>query len=217
MSMTDASIDTLIDGLTDELQPVRPRRTRQGGLWVLLGWAAGAAALIAYAGMRPDLLSGRMPMLSMLSFWLIAAVGMAAVVSAIRMGMPGVGRDYGGWRWAGLVALALPLSALLLSMGDSHAAMESARMGAGTRCLTEAVISGLGVGAALFAWLKAGAPTSPERAGLVIGLAAGSAGATIVALHCSIDNIVHISLWHGLAVMLSAAAGRIVLPRFLRW
>lgn len=217
MRMTDASIDALIDGLADELKPVRPRRTGQGPLWVLLGWAGGAAALIAYAGMRHDLLGGQMPMLSMLSFWLIAGVGMAAVWSAIRMGMPGVGRDYGGWRWAGLVALALPLSALLLSMGNSHAAMESARMGAGTRCLAEAVISGLGVGAALFAWLKAGAPTSPERAGLVIGLAAGSAGATIVALHCSIDNIVHISLWHGLAVMLSAAAGRLFLPRFLRW
>jgi hypothetical protein len=215
--MTDASIDALIDGLADELKPVRPRRTGQGSLWVLLGWAGGATVLIAYAGMRHDLLDRQMPMLSMLSFWLIAGVGMAAVWSAIRMGMPGVGRDYGGWRWAGLVALALPLSALLVTMGNSNAAMESARMGAGTRCLTEAVISGLGVGAALFAWLKAGAPTSPERAGLVVGLAAGSAGATIVALHCSIDNIVHISLWHGLAVMISAAAGRLFLPRFLRW
>lgn len=217
MRMTDASIDALIDGLADELKPVKPRRTGQGSLWVLLGWVGGAIALIAYAGMRRDLLVGQMPMLSLLSFWLIAGVGTAAVWSAIRMGMPGVGRDYGGWRWAGLVALALPLSALLLSMGNSHAAMESARMGAGTRCLTEAVISGLGVGAALFAWLKAGAPTSPERAGLVVGLAAGSAGATIVALHCSIDNIVHISLWHGLAVMISAGAGRLFLPRFLRW
>lgn len=217
MRMTDASIDTLIDGLADELKPVRPRRTGHGSLWAFAGWVAGATALIAYAGMRHDLSSGQMPMLSMLSFWLIAAVGMAAAWSAIRMGMPGVGRDYGGWRWAGLVALALPLSALLLSMGDSHTAMESARLGAGTRCLTEAAVSGLGVGAALFAWLRAGAPTSPERAGLVTGLAAGSAGATIVALHCPVDNIVHISLWHGLAVILSAVAGRLVLPRFLRW
>lgn len=217
MTMGDASIDALIDGLTDELKPIRPRRTGQGTLLALLGWTAGAAALIAYAGMRRDLVGGHMPMLSMLSFWLIAGVGMAAVWSAIRMGMPGVGRDYGGWRWAGLVALALPLSALLLSMGDSHTAMEYAHMGAGTHCLIKAVVSGFGVGAALFAWLKAGAPTSPERAGLVIGLAAGSAGATIVALHCSVDNIVHISLWHGLAVVVSAVAGRLFLPRFLRW
>lgn len=215
--MKDGSIDTLIDGLTEELKPVHPRRTRQGSLWVALGWTGGAAALIFAAGMRHDLAHGQMPMLSMLSFWLIAAVGLAAAWSAIRMGMPGVGRDYGGWRWAGLVALALPLSALLLSMGDSHTAMESARMGAGTHCLTKALLSGFGVGAALFAWLKAGAPTSPKRAGLVVGLAAGSAGATIVALHCPVDNIVHIALWHGLAIAVSALAGRFLLAPLLRW
>ena len=38
------------------------------------------------------------------------------------------------------------------------------------------------VGAALFAWLKGVAPTSPTRAGWVVGIAAGAAGATIVAL-----------------------------------
>lgn len=210
-------MDALIDGLVDELKPVRPRRTGHGSLWVALGWTGGAAALILIAGIRHDLMLGRMPMLSMLSFWLIAAVGLAATWSAIRMGMPGVGRDYGGWRWAGLVALALPLSALLLSMGDSHAAMESARMGVGTYCLAKALLAGFGVGAALFAWLKTGAPTSPRRAGLVVGLAAGSAGATIVALHCATDNIIHIALWHGLAIALSALAGRFLLAPLLRW
>src|SRR3546814_6921955 len=90
--------------------------------------------------------------------------------------LPGVGRDYCGWRWAVGASLSLPLAALAACIADGHAAMEAARQDFGLRCLLQGVASGLGVGAALFFWLKAGAPTSPTRAGWVIGIAAGAAG-----------------------------------------
>ena len=215
--MSDASIDDLIDDLTGDLAPVRPRRVVRGSLWVAAGWVAGEAGLLWLFGMRHDLSTGAMPPLSMLAFWLIAATGLAATWSALRMGLPGVGRDYGGWRWAVLASLSLPLAALFATVSDGHAAMEAARHGFGMRCLLQGVASGLGVGAALFFWLRASAPTSPTRAGWVIGIAAGAAGATIVALHCADDDIIHIALWHGAAVLLSAIAGRLLLPSLLRW
>ncbi|WP_137752124.1 DUF1109 domain-containing protein [Sphingopyxis sp. L1A2A] len=216
--MTDAAIDTLIDDLAGELEPVRPRRVARGSLWVAGGWLAGAGLLLWLTGMRHDLADGTMmPPLPLLAFWLIVALGFAAAWSALRMGLPGVGRDYSGWRWAGLAALALPFSALVMGLGDSHAAMEAARPENGLRCMVEGVLAGLGVGAALFAWLKGGAPTSPTRAGWVIGIAAGAAGATIVALHCASNDMIHIALWHGLAVVLSGVAGRLLLAPLLRW
>lgn len=215
--MDKVSIDNLIDGLADELKPVPPKKMARGLLWTAAGWLAGAALLLWLYGMRHDLAAGGMPALSMLSFWLIAATGVAAAWSALRMGLPGVGRDYSGWRWAVLAALSLPIAALLLAVGDGHAAMDVARHGLDAHCLSLGIASGLGVGAALFLWLKSAAPTSPTRAGWVIGLASGAAGATIVALHCADDNLIHIALWHGLAVAISAVAGRLILPRFLRW
>ncbi len=216
--MNHTSIDTLIDGLADELEPVRPRRVSRGSMWVAAGWIGGAVALLWLTGMRHDLAGGTMmPPLPLLSFWLIVALGLAAAWSALRMGLPGVGRDYSGWRWAGLAALALPLTALVIGFGDTHAAMEAARPENGLRCMIEGALSGLGVGAALFFWLKGGAPTSPERAGWVIGLAAGAAGAAIVALHCSSNDMIHIALWHGVAVALSGVAGRLLLAPLLRW
>ena len=133
------------------------------------------------------------------------------------MGLPAVGRDYSGWRWAGLAALALPLSAIFIGFGDAHGAMESMRPELGMRCTIDGLIAGLGVGAALFAWLKGGAPTSPARAGWVIGIAAGSAGATAVGLHCSSNDMIHIAMWHGLAVPLWGVAGRLLLAPLLRW
>ena len=215
--MDKVSIDDVIDGLADELKPVPPKKMVRGLLWTVVGWLAGAALLLWLYGMRHDLAAGGMPALSMLSFWLIAATGVAAAWSALRMGLPGVGRDYSGWRWAVLAALSLPIAALLLAVGDGHAAMDVARHGLDAHCLSLGIASGLGVGAALFFWLKSAAPTSPTRAGWVIGLASGAAGATIVALHCADDNLIHIALWHGLAVVISAVAGRLILPRFLRW
>jgi hypothetical protein len=216
--MTEASIDSLIDGLTEELEPVRPRRVARGSLWVAGGWLAGAALLLLFGGPRHDLAEGAMmPPLPLLAFWLIVALGVAAAWSALRMGLPGVGRDYNGWRWAGLAALALPLSALVMAMDDGHAAMAAAHPENGLHCLMQGVFAGLGVAAALFAWLKAGAPTSPTRAGWVIGIAAGAAGATIVALHCASNDMIHIALWHGLAVALSGMAGRVLLAPLLRW
>lgn len=218
MTMSDASIDALIDGLADDLEPVKPRRLLFGSLWVAAGWLIGAAGLLWLLGMRHDLAAGAMMApLPMLAFWLIVALGLSAAWSALRMGLPGVGRDYSGWRWAGLASLALPLTAIFMGFGDSHGAMEAMKPQNGLRCTIDGLIAGLGVGAALFCWLKASAPTSPTRAGWVIGIAAGAAGATIVALHCSSGDMVHIAFWHGLAVALSGIAGRIVLPRWLRW
>ncbi len=216
--MTETSIDDLIDDLAGDLAPVRPRRVARGSVWVAAGWLAGGAMLFGLVGMRRDLAEGLMlPPLPLLAFWLIVALGFAAAWSALRMGLPGVGRDYSGWRWAGLAALALPFSALVMAFGDGHAAMAAAHPADGLHCLGQGIVAGLGVGAALFAWLKGGAPTSPTRAGWVIGIAAGAAGAAIVALHCASNSMIHIALWHGLAIVLSGVAGRLVLAPLLRW
>lgn len=216
--MSDASIDELIEGLAGELKPVRPRRVLRGGLWVAAGWIAGGALLLWLFGMRHDLAAGEaMAPLPMLAFWLIVTLALAASWSALRMGLPGVGRDYGGWRWAGLAALALPLTALIIGLGDSHGALTEMRPDHGMRCTLDGLIAGVGVGAALFAWLKGGAPTSPARAGWVVGIAAGAAGAAAVALRCSSNDMIHIALWHGLAIPLWAVAGRVLLAPLLRW
>jgi hypothetical protein len=87
----------------------------------------------------------------------------------------------------------------------------------GVTCLAIAVVLGLLVGLVLVLWLRKGAATSPERAGLLTGLAAGSSGIFAFALHCPHNDIVHIGLWHGLAVVVSAAIGRLVVPAAIRW
>ena len=76
---------------------------------------------------------------------------------------------------------------------------------------------GLATASVLILWLRKGAPTSPERAGLLTGIAAGSSGIFAFALHCPHNDIAHIGIWHGLVVIISAMAGRAVVPRLIRW
>jgi hypothetical protein len=81
----------------------------------------------------------------------------------------------------------------------------------------------IGIGAALLVfalltlWLRRGAPTAPDRAGLVAGVAAGAFGSFAVSLHCPDNDIVHIGLWHSAAVVAMAGLGRVLIPRLVRW
>ena len=56
-----------------------------------------------------------------------------------------------------------------------------------------------------------------ERAGLVAGVAAGAFGIFAASLHCPDNDIVHIGLWHSGAVIVTALAGRLLVPRLIRW
>ena len=87
--MTDASIDDLIDGLADDLKPIRPRRLLRGGAWTAAAWLIGGGTLLWLLGMRHDLAHGAsMAPMPMFAFWLIVALGLAAIWSALRMGLP---------------------------------------------------------------------------------------------------------------------------------
>jgi hypothetical protein len=65
--------------------------------------------------------------------------------------------------------------------------------------------------------LRKGAPTYPERAGWLTGIAAGGLGAFAYNLHCPFNNIVYIGLWYSLALVICALVGRLVVPHLIRW
>ena len=69
----------------------------------------------------------------------------------------------------------------------------------------------------LAAWLKRGAPVQPDHAALLTGIAAGAVGAVAISLECPRDAIAHVGLWHIAPIAIGAIAGRLLLPRLLRW
>ncbi len=211
------STDTFIDNLVSELEPVRPL-SQAGGLSRAAMAILAATVIAAFGiGLRPDLLAGKLDPVFLLSSGLFLLLTCAASFSVIQMSRPQVGNHQTGWLWATAMAALLPASALLTAL-VSLAKGNTMVVGlSGWNCMAMGAALGLILAVMLTAWLRRGAPTSPQRAGLLIGIASGSAGIFAFSLHCTHNDIGHIGLWHGLAVAVNAGLGRLVIPSAIKW
>jgi hypothetical protein len=213
----DRNSDALIAQLVERLEPVRPLRFG-AGLGLVLGAAAVAAVVVnGLFGLRPDLAAGRFDPMHVVSTGLFLGLGLAASVTVIVMSRPLVGSDHSGWRWAAGMAALLPLAALIVGLSRGGVAALMTPADHGVQCFLVGGAASLIVFAALIGWLRRGAPTAPDRAGLVAGIAAGAFGTFAFALHCPDNDIVHIGLWHSAPVFAMAALGRAIVPRLIRW
>lgn len=209
--------DHLIVELITDLRPVRPLRLQSGLLLVAISLFATTIAALLIFGLRADMAAGNIDPLSLLASGLFLLLGTAASVTIIAMGRPQVGNDHGGWKWAAAMTALLPATAIGLTMLNGPHALNHAMPEAGIRCLLQGGELGLITATALTLWLRRGAPTSPNAAGLLVGIAAGSIGIFAYSLHCGISDIYHIGLWHSLTVATAAAIGRMLVPHLLRW
>lgn len=211
------SSDALIAELVGGLEPVRPLRFGEG-----LGLALAAAGfstvmVIGLFGLRSDLLAGSVNPMHLVATGLYLGLALAATVTVVVMSRPQVGSDHTGWRWAAMMAGLLPLAGVIVGMSRGTILLAGKGMGHGTDCLVVGGTASLAVFAMLTLWLRRGAPTSPDRAGLVAGVASGAFGTFAFSLHCPDNDIVHIGLWHSAVVLAMAALGRAMMPRLIRW
>jgi hypothetical protein len=214
--MTQSPQD-LIASLVADLKPTVPLRQRDGMLRALVALAAGAAGFIGLYGMRPDLHAGHPDPVFLLASGLFLVLAIASSWMTVDLARPFVGSRRTGWGWAAMMAAVLPLSALVLVAADWLGGSTERLRADGLHCLQYGLTCGLVTAAVLTAWLRRGAPSLLGRAGLLAGTAAGSAGVFAVSLFCPENSLVHIGLWHGGTVILSALAGRLLLPRLIAW
>ncbi len=210
-----------IDILVDELTPVRRLKPGQG---LALFVAAGAACALAVAvvlGLRDDLEAGRPHGMFLLRLGALLALALTAGWSARASARPGVGkRDVALWKASLALAALFPLGAMAsawLLMDDMPRVVRMLDRAYGYQCLQISMACGLIVGAAMVIWLRRGAPVDPERTGWLVGVASGSLGAAAYGMACSENLVLYIGTWYTLAVGLCALAGRLIVPRLLRW
>ncbi|MFM5950742.1 MAG: NrsF family protein [Novosphingobium sp.] len=209
--------DDLIAGLVDDLKPVEPLEQRRGMGWAMAALLGGALAMVLLRGPRPDLADGHPDAMFLISAGLFLVLALASAWAAVDMARPAVGSRRESWVWTALMAAVLPVSAIVVVTGNLSRGEDSGIHWGGLECMVYGLGWSLITAASLVAWLRRGAPSNPERAGLLAGVAAGSAGIFAVALQCPVNSLVHIGVWHGLTVVLAGIAGRFVLPPLLRW
>ena len=207
----------LLDQLADDLTPVQPLRDRRVHI-ALLGLAiVGTLLVAATLGARPDLLAGAPHPLVLVRAGLLLVLGGGAAAAVAAMARPGVGRDGRGWMAALAMASVLPAAALALAVIDPAATLRAIWWPSAITCLSVSLTAALGFATPLVLHLRRGAPVTPERAGLVTGLAAGSLGVLTYSVHCPSNDIAYIGLWYGLAITIATLAARLVVPRLIRW
>lgn len=216
-----SSVSRTIDGLVTGLVPVRRVEPREGALATLVLTIAAAIAVFVVYGFRPDILAGVPDPIVVIRGGLLVLLGIATVIATTQSARPGVGRSQNGWLWALAAALVLPLAmvviyALHLMTGQPFkpGAMDFSYA---PHCLGISLSSAIVIGVGLVSWLRRGAPTAIDRAGWLVGLAAGSLGTFAYSLNCPSNSIFYIGIFYSLAVGISAAAGRLIVPRFIRW
>lgn len=212
-----SSSEILIASLVDDLHPVRPLSMPRGLLVAASGTILTLLVVVLFIGIRPEIVAGHFNPIFMLASGLFLMLGVAASVAVIVMSRPQVGNEHGGWIWAAAMAGLLPLTALLMGLATGPAAFEQSSPAHGLDCLIAGTALSIIVGSVLTLWLRRGAPTSAENAGLLTGVAAGSFGIFAFSFQCQFNNIYHIGLWHSLVVVISAMVGRILVPRLIRW
>jgi len=209
--------DNFIAGLVEGLEPVRPMRQREGVGMALLAMLIGVAGMLLGFGMRPDLAALRPDAMFLLSSGLFLVLALASAWAALDMARPFVGGHREGWGWTALMAAVLPLAALVEWAADWMGGSPTMPDGDGWHCMAYGLGWGLVTALALVLWLRRGAPSRPHSAGMLAGVAAGSAGIFAVTLYCPHNDLLHIGFWHGLSVVLAGIAGRLAIPPLVRW
>lgn len=209
--------DVLIAELVAGLQPVKPLRFAEGFGLTLLVAALSAVASVAWLGLRADLGAGVFNPVHLISTGLYLGLAVAASMTVVVMSRPCVGSDHSGWTYAAAMAALLPAAGLIVAFAGGHDMLGEESMAHGFDCFVKGAVASFGVFALLTWWLRRGAPTAPDRAGLVAGVAAGSFGAFAFSLSCPDNDIVHIGVWHSAVVLATGALGRFAMPSLVRW
>jgi hypothetical protein len=206
-----------VEALVSDMAPVKRVDPRHGMIVVALLALVASGFVVVHYGARIDLAEGNPGSIVLLRGGMLLLLGISSLFAVTASARPSVGQAHNGWRWMLAAAFLFPAAALVQFgwMGDiPQGALAPA---IGRYCLRISCLSALLIGSALTLWLRQGAPTGLNRAGWLVGLTAGSFGTFAYSLHCPMNNIFYIGLWYSLAVGMAAVAGRLIVPRIIRW
>jgi hypothetical protein len=207
--------------LVDDLVPVRLVKRIDGVLLAAATTFVAAAIVALTYGMRGDVMAGNPHPIVIIRAGLLLLLGLATTLAVAAAARPSVGKAHNGWMWALAAAAVFPFAALCkfiyLYASGQPLDLFMLDFEYGPRCLMLSSLSALWIGSFMTWWLRRGAPIALNRAGWLVGIAAGSFGTFSFNVYCNSVSIFYIGLWYSLAVTLCAIVGRLIVPRLIRW
>jgi hypothetical protein len=187
------------------LQPVR----RLPPSWMLAGGLVLIAALVALLGAARAGLQGfdaLSPGARAAIFTTLAVLAGAAASQVVTEWIPGSRRRLNSGALVAIVSVALLVDFSLLF--HDHRTVHFVSVG--LSCLTTGLLLAAPVALLGWWWLRRAWAVNSVAAGVALGVLAGLAGVTMLELHCTNFELLHILVWHTLVVPISGAVGATV-------
>jgi len=210
--------DALIEHLSESVAPVRTGAALRA---ITIGLAAGCAVsfaiMVAWLGIRPDLMIAMGTMAYWMKFFYTLLFAVAGLWTLERLSRPGAATR------AQMILEALPFavlaawSAMRLMMAPADTRMPMLMGSSHQVCPWRIVILALPIFVGVFWSLRRLAPTRPWISGAAAGLLAGAAGAFIYAFHCDESAAAFVALWYSIGITAVGALGAVVGRLLLRW
>lgn len=214
--MPNSPTSDLIAALAADTAPVAPLRPMHGAAWAIAAVAFTVTAVLMMLGLRIDDSKAEYLVHLVLTNGLLLILAISAAMTALAMANPYAGARRSAPKWALAMVAVLPLAAVvdIWAHGGQGGFWHD---GHGLKCLLSSLAASVPVMAALFAWVRRGAPAHPRLTAATIGTAGGAIGTMAYGLACPIGSLSHMFLWHAATPFVTAMAAALVLHRWLRW
>jgi hypothetical protein len=174
--------------------------------------------LLVYSGIRAD---WPQAIYTLFPYWksgMFALIGTGALLTAVRLGLPGRGMGL-----AGPILIAVGSAGLLAFIGgalitspDRAAMVQALDLESRSFCLASVALLGTLV-LIISAWsMRRLAFIRPRLAGAMLGLAAGALIAAAYAWHCPHDQPLYVGVWYTTPIVLLAGLGAVLGGRLFR-
>jgi hypothetical protein len=208
--------ETLIEALSRDLQPTRPRVhwrrfAATGAAGLLIAFAVGVPAY----GIRPDLAEAINAALLKNAFSLLFAAALAPL--AFMLAQPNIRVRRLAWPALGLAALSLSTAALSLAATAPSARMTAWLADGVPVCLERIPLMAAPIGVLLLLAARKLAPTRLTLAGGAVGGLAGAIAAIAYSWFCQVDSTPYVATWYLASIALCAGVGAVFGRWLLRW
>ncbi len=210
--------DSLVDRLSQNLRPVRPRSIKREALLLLVLGAIEVAAFLGMGFMRPDM---PMAMEAPSFWWKLASMGLIAVVGAgvALVSADPVRSPRRGLRWMlACIAVIFATGWLIYAAGDGVAELvHRLDWTHGLQCVWKMVALSIPPAIVLGGLIRRAAPTDRSGTALAAGLASAAWGAFVFVFACPSDDPLYIAVWYTVGCSIVTILGRAVLMGLSRW
>lgn len=207
-----------VDRLVADLAPVRPQRAWHGVVLLAAVMLVELALILGMMPARPDIASA---MAGPMFWWkLLGCAGVAVAAAGALLALVSPAARPGAGRRALWLALggAIAAGAALWAAGAMPVRLtEMLDWREGLHCLGVVELYAVPVWLAAFFVARRGAPARPRAAAVAAGLCGAAWGAAGFVWSCPHDDPLYVVTWYGLAMLVGAAAGSLILTRWLRW